>query len=133
MRLKQMGRFVPVNEVDETFVLVDGLGSGEWRYWSLQWAARNGNPGLRGRKLWCARDNKPLGPVLRKICEEGQFLISMRHGIENLRREQCLKVDDKGIPDNPKLRRALKRGLRANDRKALESNPPHGWRPTLKL
>jgi len=123
-RFKRIGRIVSVNEVDEFFVLVGGLGSGEWRYWALQWAARNCNPDVRGRRLWKARDNKPLGPILRKYCEEGQFVIHMQQGPKDLRPERCLKVDEKGIPYDPKLRKALKKGLRAAETKALQ--PPPG-------
>jgi hypothetical protein len=113
-----------VNEVDEFLVLVGGLGSGEWKYWALQWAARNRNPDVRGRKLWSARDNKPLGPILKKYCSDGQIVIHMQHGPNDLRRERRLKVDNKGIPYDPKLRERLKRGLRAAERKALQ--PPPG-------
>lgn len=105
-------------------MLVGGLGSGEWRYWSLQWAARNGDREARGRKLWSARDGKPLGPVLRKACGEGRFLIHMQHGPTKLVDERCLKVDENGIPYDPILRKRLKRGLSAAERKALQ--PPPG-------
>ena len=133
MRFARIGHFVSVNEVDEFLVLVGGLGSGEWRYWSLQWAARNRNPEVRGRKLWSARGDKPLGPILKKYCEEGQFLVHMQHGPKELGCERHLKVDDKGIPYDPKLRKALKRGLRAAERKALQPSPgivvtPYGTR-----
>jgi len=122
IRFKWIGRIVSVNEVDESFVLVGGLGSGEWKYWALQWAARNRNPDVRGRKLWKARDNKPLGPILRKYCAEGQFVVHMQCGPKDLRRERRLKVDGKGIPYDPKLREYLKHGLTAAERKALQ--PP---------
>ena len=138
MRFARIGHFVSVNEIDEFLVLVGGLGSGEWRYWSLQWAARNGRPEVRGRKLWSARNNKPLGPILKKYCEEGQFVIHVQHGPKELGYERHMKVDEKGIPYDPKLREALKRGLRAAERKALQPSPsivvlPNGtrWRSLL--
>jgi hypothetical protein len=133
MRFKRIGRIVSVNEVDEFLVLLGGLGSGEWRYWSLQWAARNDRPEVRGRKLWGARDNKPLGPILKKHCGEGQFVIHVQHGPKELGYERHMKVDEKGIPYDPKLRKALKRGLRAAERIALQPSPgivvmPNGTR-----
>jgi hypothetical protein len=46
-----------------TYILIDGLQSGEWRYWALRWAALNGNDlSCKGVKLWSARDGKPLRP-----------------------------------------------------------------------
>jgi hypothetical protein len=138
MRFKRIGRIVSVNEIDEFLVLVGGLGSGEWKYWALQWAARNRNPDVRGRKLWSAGSNKPLGPILKRHCDEGYFVIHTQHGPKELGYERHLKVDDKGIPYDPKLRKALKRGLRAAERKALQPPPgivvtPNGtrWRSLL--
>jgi hypothetical protein len=138
MRFKRIGRIVSVNEIDEFLVLVGGLGSGERKYWSLQWAACNGRPEVRGRKLWGARNNKPLGPILKKYCEEGQFVIHMQQGPKDLRPERRLKVDDNGIPYDPKLRKALQKGLKAAERKALQPTPgivvkPNGsrWQSVL--
>ena len=125
IRLARIGRIVSVNEIDEFLVLVGGLGSGEWKYWSLQWAASNGRPEVRGRKIWCARDDRPLAPIMKKYCEEGHYVIHMQHGPKDLRPERQLKVDDKGIPYDPKLREGLKRGLRAAEKKALQ--PPPGF------
>jgi hypothetical protein len=138
MRFTRIGVMPPVNERDAFFVLVGGLGSGEWRYWSLQWAARNTDPELRGRRLWSARQARPLGPVLKKVCGKGQFFIEMHHGPRRLGYDQYLKVDDKGIPYDPKLRKTLKRGLSAAERRALQPPKgivvmPHGtrWRSLL--
>jgi hypothetical protein len=75
---------------------------------------------LRGLKLWSAREDKPLGPTLKKVCGKGQFFIEMHHGPRRLGDDQYLRVDDKGIPLAPKLRKALKRGLRAAERKAIQ-------------
>jgi hypothetical protein len=120
MRFTRIGQMPPVNGHVELFVLVGGLGSGEWRYWLLRWAAMNSDTELRGRKLWSARGDKPLGPVLRKACGKGEFCIEMRHRPRHFEDERRLKVDDKGMPYEPKLREALKQGLRAAETRALE-------------
>jgi hypothetical protein len=124
MRFLQVERVATVNEKEELLVLVGGLGSGEWRYWALQWAARNVDPDVRGRKLWTAQESKPLGPVLQTICGQGQFRIEMQHGARPLGCNRRLRVDENGIPLDQRLRKSLKRGLRAAERKAL--NPPPG-------
>jgi hypothetical protein len=93
---------------EERFVLIGGLSSGEWWYWSRRWSAMNDHPGLIGRLEWWAGRKQSLGPVFEKLFGHSFVDVDMRFGSTASWPERTLQVDADGMPLDPAMRKALK-------------------------
>lgn len=96
--------------VETSYALVGGLGSGEWKYWAKRWAAMNGDAGIVGLKLWRNGLKKPpLRKIMQKLFRKDQFVdIEVRLGSHAYWPDRKLRVDEKGMPLDPLMLKALK-------------------------
>jgi hypothetical protein len=114
------------------YVLVGGLGSGEWWYWTRRWTAMNDDVEVRPWTEWRATEHRRLGPVLENLFRKDQFVdVDARLGSTAYWPNRMLEVDESGMPYDPLMRKALTRVKKpkARPEKTLE---PVKWRDVLE-
>jgi hypothetical protein len=91
----------------EWFVLAGGLSSGEWRYWSLRWAAMNDSPESSGQIEWWPGHQKSLGAIVERLFKDQFVDLHLRFGSTAYWPLRKLEVDDNGMPLDRALRKTL--------------------------
>lgn len=91
---------IPRDQTSREFhVLVGGLGSGKWWYWTRRWAAIMGDRQLRGSLLYGFPGEK-RGPTsaLKHLLVGKKFDFEMRIGPATIQCSRMMDVDESGMP-----------------------------------
>jgi hypothetical protein len=92
-----------------SYILLDGLSSGEWWFWIRRWKAMNRRyPDAHGGVLYSARRKGIcLKTKMREALRDNKFSVEMQFGARLIQRRRKLKVDEEGFPVDKKLQRMI--------------------------
>jgi hypothetical protein len=97
-------RFIPKksrSDKHEFFVLVGGLSSAEWWFWTKRWSEIVGDPEARGAFEYSYRQNgNRLRSIVNSVLDDQKFDVEVRLGPMTIRRSRTMKVDEDGMPRN---------------------------------
>jgi len=83
----------------ELYVLIGGLSSGSWWFWTRRWAAIMGDRQLRAGLIYgFPREKRRLALVLRELLGGKRFDFEMRIGPKTISRSRTMDVDESGMP-----------------------------------
>jgi hypothetical protein len=92
---------IATNAEREFHVLVGGLSSGEWWFWTKRWSAIVGDREARGGYEYSyKKEGNRLRSTIREILDGQQFDAELRLGPMTIRHKRTMKVDENGMPRN---------------------------------
>jgi hypothetical protein len=100
-------RIIPresVGSPNEYLLLLGGLGSGEWRWWTERWIGISGDPDAKGELEYILPPRRSqLRRVIEKVLNGRQYDIEVRVGPQRIRHNRLMKVGTKGKPTDPNI------------------------------